>query len=369
VLEILQGAYGNPGRGLHEPALHALARRDQAHAKIAAFGGVSTEETIILGGATECFVLLAHALGEQLSPSDEIIVGETEHHSNWLPWQAIATDRHAHFVVAPISKETYTVSASTLEPLLSSHTKVVCLALVSNVLGTLLPLEEAAACIRKCAPNAKIVIDACQAAAHYNLQQVVALADFTIISGHKLYAPNGVGVIWSRREQLLSLNSLRPGGGTVSGFINQTPHWQPLPHLHTGGTANLEAMVGLETAMTFLDAESPQPTRHDHAFTLAQAYKQALINIPEIQLVVPVTISNSIVSFTVDGLHPHDIAEGLAGQSVCVRAGHHCAAPLHHSLGLSQGSVRISFGIYSSTDEVEKCMLALKKVITTLRGY
>ena len=341
--------YGAVGRGLYPLSVQATEHYEHARSTIANFFSAQPEEIILTSGATGAVNLLAHALGQTMQSGDEIILSLQEHHSNLLPWQLLAEERHLTLKYLPITS-TGEIDLEKLPSLLSAKTKIVSLTHVSNVIGSITPVTEVKKLMHEQGSDAVLIIDGCQSAPHFPISVHELGADFFIASGHKLYGPSGIGILWGRQHSIALLPPTFPGGGTVETVNSAGVAWKTGPSLFEAGSPNLEGAIGLATALTYLE-NIGMPTVAKHTEKMSNFLKQTLEAIPGISLLGNPKPGSGIVSFVHDSIHAHDLAELLAEQQVCIRAGHHCTGPLHEALNIP-ASARASIGIYTTEADI-----------------
>ena len=354
-------SYANVHRGVYELAERATEGLEHARERTRAFiNAPSTREVIFLRNATEALNLVAYSWGlNNLGPGDAVVVTELEHHSNFVPWQYIAKRQGADFLMLSID-ESGDPDLSQLEEIARDHTvKVVATNLVSNSLGTihdLVPLVEWAH-----EQNAIFVCDAAQAAPHMKLDVQALDCDFLAISGHKMCGPSGIGALWGRAELLQSMEPFLLGGHMISSVRADKTMWGELPHKFEAGTAPMAEAVGLGAAIDYLEAIGLDKIEaHEHeraAYALGR-----LGEVPGITLYGPSAERRAgVVSFNLEGIHPHDVAQILDLQGVAIRAGHHCCQPLMHKLGVAATN-RASFYLYTIPEEIDQLVEGLYAV-------
>jgi len=302
-------------------------------------------------------------LGRTLAPGDEILITDMEHHSNIIPWQMAA--RHSGAVVRsiPVSADGL-VDLGALEKLLGPRTRVLAFAHVSNVLGTINPV--ALMCARARQVGAVTVVDGAQAAPHLPLDISTLGCDFYVFSSHKMLGPTGIGVLWGSRQALEALEPTRGGGEMIKEVWIDRARWNDLPWRFEPGTPPIAEAVGLNAAIEYLEKLGMERvTEHERA--LARQTVELLRTIPGVTVYgPPATVDRgAVVSFSVDGLHPHDVAALLDQDGIAVRAGHHCAQPLMRCFGIT-GTARASFSVYSSPEEISILAHALSSLRTQL---
>jgi cysteine desulfurase/selenocysteine lyase len=364
VIESIDSYYRHSNANIHR-GVYSLAREatdlfEGARERVAAFTGWDTASTIFTKNATEAINLVAYSWARhQLHEGDEVLITQMEHHSNIVPWQLACAERGAKLRYLSVSGEG-TLSLDELDEVLAGgRVKLVAFAHISNVLGTLNPVEEIVRRAR--AAGAVTLIDGSQAVPQLPLDLTGIDADFYAWTGHKALGPTGIGILHGRRELLEEMPPFLGGGDMIArvGFDEST--WNELPWKFEAGTSPIAEGVGLGAAVDYLSAIGMETVRaHERDLT---AY--ALERLPEvkgIKLFGPLDPDRrgGVVSFAIDGIHPHDIAELCDREGVCIRAGHHCAQPLMRQLGVA-ATARASFHVYNSRDDVDRLVVALGK--------
>jgi cysteine desulfurase/selenocysteine lyase len=342
-------------RGAHQLAEEATDLFEGARAKVAAFIGASVDEVVFTKSATESLNLIAYAMGNapsgnrfHLKAGDEIVVSQMEHHANLIPWQQLAARTGAAlrwFDVTPEGR----LDLSQIPDLINAKTKVVALTHQSNVLGTINPMSEIAAAAH--AVGAVVVLDACQSVPHMKVDVSQLGVDFLTFSGHKTVGPTGVGIMWGRSALLEDLPPFLTGGSMIADVSMTTATWAPAPAKFEAGVPNMAQAVGLGAAVDYLSAIGMDViAKHEHMLTEDLLAK--LLNISEVAVVGPLNMESrgGAVSFTVAGIHPHDLGQFLDSQGIAVRTGHHCAWPLTRSLGVP-ATTRASLYLYNTIED------------------
>lgn len=352
-----QTSHANVHRSIHTLGEEATELYEGARDAVRAFiGAAQREEIIFTRGTTEGVNLVAQAVGRTLKPGDEIVVTEMEHHSNLIPWQMACRDRGARIVPVPVLDGAHLDMAS-FDRALTSRTRVVAFAHVSNVLGTINPVEEMAR--RAHAVGALVLVDGAQAVPHLPLDMTALGADFYVFSGHKMLGPTGIGVLYGRRSVLERLEPAWGGGEMIKEVWIDRAQWNDLPWRFEPGTPPIAAAVGLHAAIEYLEKLGmPRVSAYEQAIT-AQCI-DALAAIPGVSVYGPRNpeIKGAVVAFNVEGIHPHDGAALLDQRGIAVRAGHHCAQPLMKRLGIS-GTLRASFSVYTAQADIERLAAAV----------
>lgn len=354
-----EAGHANVHRGVHTLSHEATVAYDQVREQAARFlGARSPDEVILAHGTTSAINLVARSWGDtNVKAGDEIVVTALEHHSNFVPWQALATRTGAVFRVAPILPDG-SLDLAALARLLSPRTRVVAVTHASNVLGTVVPVAEVAAMAHRV--GAVVVVDGAQSAPHLPVDVAALGADFFACSGHKLYGPTGVGLLYGRHELLQAMPPYEFGGGMIERVTAETTTWAPAPARFEAGTPPIAPVVGLGAAIEWL-------SRFDRDAVLAHEQDVLTYALDRIAAVPGVTVLGhpperiGVLSFVVDGVHPHDVGTVLDAEGIAVRAGHHCAQPLMQVLGVP-ATARASFGIYSTRDDVDALVAGLGRV-------
>ena len=374
----------NVHRGVHTLSAEATEMVEQARDVVAKFIGASSrEEVIFVRNATEGINLVAYAWGERsIERGDGVVVTIMEHHSNFVPWQQLTKRKEAVLKIVDMTDEGRlllgqsglrregNVVLGSFEDLLDERVKLVAVAHVSNALGTINPLVRIIDVVRKKAPQALVIVDGAQAVPHLPVSVRELGADFYVFSGHKMLGPTGIGVLWGRRKLLEKMQPFQFGGDMISEVALAETVWNRLPWKFEAGTPNMAGMVGMEAAIEFLKKVGMKEVRaHERALvTSALTQLKALEREGWITLygVRDASERAGVVTFNVVGVHAHDVAQVLDSEGIAVRSGHHCAMPLAHRLGVS-ATVRASFYIYTTLEEIEQLVSGLKKVRDVFR--
>ncbi|MFT2016670.1 cysteine desulfurase [Streptomyces sp. 796.1] len=346
-------------RGAHQLAGEATEAYEAARHAVAGFVGAADDEVVFTKNATEGINLVAYGLGQALpsgpgarglGPGDKIVVTEMEHHANLVPWQQLAARSGARLDWFRLTDEGR-LDLTDLERLIDADTKVVALSHQSNVLGTINPVGLIAE--RAHAVGAYVVVDAAQSVPHRPVDVRALGADFLAFSGHKMLGPSGVGVLWGRRELLAELPPFLTGGSMIEVVEMDHATFLPPPQRFEAGVPMAAQAVGLAAAVAYLEALGmPAVAAHEDALT-ARAIER-LGEIPGVRIIGPrdLTDRGSAVSFTVDGIHPHDVGQVLDERGIAVRVGHHCARPIVRRFGIP-ATTRATFYVYNTPDEVD----------------
>jgi cysteine desulfurase/selenocysteine lyase len=357
--------YGvNVFRGIYPISEKATIEFEETRTIVSKFiNAYKPEEVVFTRNATESLNLLAYSLGRKIVESgDEIVTTIMEHHSNFVPWQVLVGEVGATFKVVDINDEGYL--EIDWNEVITKKTKILTLTYVSNVLGTINPIKEIISEVKKINPKIIIIIDAAQAVPHLKVDAQDLGADFIVFSSHKMLGPTGVGILWGKEELLKEIYPFMYGGDMISEvYIDRTTFKDP-PHKFEAGTPAIGQVIALKEAIKFLEKIGlDNILKHEEKLTLycSELLKRAFGE--SIKIFGPKNSQKKcgIISFTFDKFHPHDIAQILADSGVCVRAGHHCAMPLHTRLNVP-ATVRASFYVYNDEEDVKKLVEGLKKV-------
>ncbi|HEX5530639.1 MAG TPA: cysteine desulfurase [Methylomirabilota bacterium] len=356
VIEAVQRYYetshANVHRSIHTLGEEATELYEGARDAVRAFiGARGREEIVFTRGTTESINLVAQAVGRTLNPGDEILVTELEHHSNLVPWQMVCRDRGTVLRAIPVLPDGY-LDLDTYARLLTPRTRVVAVAHVSNVLGTINPVARMVEQAHRV--GALVLLDGAQAVPHVPVDVAALGADFYAFSGHKMLGPTGIGVLHGRREVLERLEPAWGGGEMIKEVWIDRAQWNDLPWRFEPGTPPIAGAVGLHAAVEYLSKLGmAQVSAHEQALTALTM--EALGRIPGVSLYGPVNpeMKGAVVAFNVEGIHPHDGAAALDLHGIAVRAGHHCAQPLMKRLGIV-GTLRASFSVYSTALDVQR---------------
>jgi cysteine desulfurase/selenocysteine lyase len=356
--------HANVHRGVHTLSQEATALYEGAREKARRFvNAASLAEVVFVRGTTEAINLVAQSYGRQrLAAGDEIVVSQLEHHSNIVPWQLLASQTGARIRVVPIDRRGV-VDFDAYLALLGPRTRLVALAHVSNALGTVLPIAGFVAAARS--RGIATVVDGAQAVPHLPVDVQAIGCDFYAFSAHKMYGPTGIGVLYAREALLAAMPPWQGGGDMILTVSFEGSTWNQLPHRFEAGTPNIGGAVGLGAAIDYLggigQARIAAHERDLHDYATAK-----LPAIPGLTLVGTAPDKCSLVSFTVEGVHPHDLGTVLDSRGVAVRTGHHCAMPVMEHFGVP-ATTRASFGLYNTRAEVDALLDALVGAVRMLR--
>ena len=358
IAECYGGWYANVERGVHTLSQLATAHRERARETVARFlNAPSAEEVVFTRGTTESINLVAEAWGRRnVGPGDEVLITGLEHHSNLVPWQRLCEERGALLRVAPID-DRGEVRLDEFESLLSPRTRIAAFAHVSNALGTVNPVREMAAMAHRA--GALALVDGAQAVPHLTVDVRDLGCDFYAFSGHKVYGPSGIGVLWGRREILDAMPPWQSGGGMVQTVRFEKTTYAPPPHRFEAGTPFIEGAAGLAAALDYLTALG-LPAVGAWESELLTLAAERLVEVPGLRIIGTARRKAAVLSFTMDGIHPHDLGTILDHEGIAIRAGHHCAQPVMERFGVP-ATARASFGLYNTFEEVEALAAALHK--------
>jgi cysteine desulfurase/selenocysteine lyase len=362
VIDAIARAYGpdyaTVHRGVYARSANMTLAYEAARRTVAAFiGARSDSEIVFVRGATEAINLVAQSWGgSNLKAGDRILLSTLEHHSNIVPWQLIAERVGARIDVVPLTQDGK-IDLDAMAAMVTPAHKLVALAHVSNVLGSPLDVRRAADIAH--AAGAKILIDGCQAVARLAVDVTALDCDFYAFSGHKLYGPTGIGVLWAREAILQSMPPYQGGGSMIDKVTFEKTSYAPAPTRFEAGTPHIVGVVGLAAAIDYVQGIGLNAIHAHECMLVAQA-REALQCINAVRLFGP-TDSAGILSFEVEGVHPHDVGTILDEEGVAIRAGHHCAQPLMRHLDV-EATARASFGIYSDESDVAALVRGIERV-------
>lgn len=364
VIESLTEYYSNYSanifRGVYDISERATAAYEETRTVVKDFIGAKSEKEIIFTrNATESINLFVNSIVGTLRKGDEIVTTVTEHHSNFVPWQQLAKKNDFVFTVVE--------DVSTIILHITRKTKVLAITYVSNVLGTVNPIQDIVREAKKINPSLIILIDGAQAVPHIKVDVQDIGCDAFVFSSHKMLGPTGVGVLWVRKELLEMLTPYQYGGDMIRSVSVKDTQFADLPHRFEAGTPHIAGVIALKEAIHYLQGVGLENI-HAHEVTLAQLCFNSLTKEfgEKIKIIGPKKRESGIVAFVLKGVHAHDVAQLLNEDHIAVRAGHHCAMPLHTQLGI-EASVRASFYLYNTQDDVYKLIAALQKALTVFK--
>ena len=353
-------------RGAHLLAEEASLAYESARENVAKFIGGEIAETIFTKSATESINALAYSFGNSESGSkfhlkagDEILVSEMEHHANLIPWQQLAKRTGAKlrwFEVTPDGR----LDLSKISDLINKKTKIVAITHQSNVLGSITPVAQITAAAKSV--GAIVVLDACQSVPHFAVDVKKLDVDFIAFSGHKMLGPTGIGILWGRQSLLKEMSPFLYGGSMIDSVSMEDATWAELPRKFETGVPNMAQAVGLSKAVEYIN-EIGISNIHDHETELTKALLDGLAHMQGVKVIGPIDMIDrgGVVSFTIDGVHPHDVGQVLDQYGIAVRTGHHCAWPLMRKLNVV-GTTRASFHLYNTISDVEKLLEGISQV-------
>ncbi len=362
VIEAVADAYGhhyaNVHRGIYELSEDATARFEAARKAVAGFiGAPSDREVVFVRNATEAINLVAYSWGRtNIGPSDLILSTEMEHHANLVPWQQLAAESGATIEYVGITDNGH-LDLDDLRLKLGRGPKLLAVGHVSNALGTINPIDEISDMAH--AAGALVVLDAAQSVPHMPVDVVRLGIDFLALSGHKMLGPSGIGALWGRRELLEAMPPFMTGGSMISKVTLDGTTWAEVPLKFEAGTPAIAEAIGLHAAIDYLGAIGMDNVRAHERFLFQHAW-DALGDAPGVRLLGPESPDEhaAVISFVLDGVHPHDVATVLDGHGVAVRAGHHCAQPVMARYDLP-ATTRASFYVYNGVEDIERLLAAI----------
>ncbi len=357
--DFLSKENANIHRGVHYLSMNATTLYDEARSCVANFiNAENDDEIIFVRGATEAINLVARSFcDEKLEPGDEILITEMEHHANIVPWQLIAGEHGARVVPAPITDEGE-MDLDQFESLLNERTKLLAFVHASNALGTINPAKKMVEIAHR--KGIPVLIDGAQAVAHQEVNVQDLECDFYVFSSHKIFGPDGLGVLYGRKELLNKMTPYQGGGDMIETVSFDGTTFRPSPERFEAGTPNISGAIGLKAAIDYIN-DIGWETIHEKESLLMNHANESLGKIPSIKLIGTAENKVPVLSFTIDSAHPHDIATILDTKGIAVRAGHHCAQPLMKRLGLS-ATTRASLSFYNKVDEINQLTEALKEI-------
>jgi cysteine desulfurase/selenocysteine lyase len=363
VIEAVTGFYerdcANVHRGVHTLSQRATVAYEQARTTIKAhLGADDSREIVFTRGTTEAINLVASSfVRPRLEPGDEILITGMEHHSNIVPWQLLCEERGAVLKVVEIT-DSGELELDRYEEALSDRTRLVGVVHVSNALGTVNPVRQMIEMAHE--RGVPVLVDGAQAVPHGRVDVRDLDCDFYAFSGHKVYGPSGIGALYGKREHLLEMVPYQGGGDMILSVTWAKTTFAEPPHRFEAGTPNIEGAIGLAAALDYLDGLDLEAVAAHEAELLAAA-TDAVLAVPGTRLIGAAEHRAGALSFVMEGIHPHDIGTILDSEGVAVRAGHHCAQPVMQRFGVS-ATVRASFGIYNTADEVDRLVAGLHRV-------
>jgi cysteine desulfurase/selenocysteine lyase len=367
VIDAIADYYSNSNanihRGVHSLSQLATTRYDYARKFIADYINAElAEEVIFTKGTTDSINLIASCFEKFISENDEIIISEMEHHSNILPWQILCEKKKAKLKIIPIN-DNGELDFAAFQHLLNDKTKLIAITHVSNTLGTINPVKEIISLAHS--KNIPVLIDGAQSIPHLKVDVRDLDADFYVFSGHKVYAPTGIGICYAKKKWWNQFSPYQSGGGTIKTVSFEKTEYAEAPHKFEAGTPNIEGVIVLAEALKFVSTIGIDEI-HQHENELLKYAESKLKNFPEVKIIGEAKNKAGVISFIVEGAHPFDVGTILDKQGVAVRTGHHCTQPLMNRFGIP-GTIRISFAIYNTKEEVDIFIFALQKAIKMLK--
>ncbi len=351
----------NVHRGLHTLSERATEAFEGVREKVAELLGVEDSGQIVFTrGTTEAINLVAQSWGRAtLKPGDAIVLSDLEHHSNLVPWQMLAREREVELKYVELTPDAR-LDLDALDAALTDRVRLLAVTGMSNVTGTMPPLEQIVAIAQ--ARGARVLVDAAQSLPHHRLNVGRLGVDFLAFSGHKIFGPTGIGVLYGKRELLEAMPPVTFGGSMVIRVNRERSEWNEIPWKFEAGTPPIAEAIGLGAAIDFLGQFSPEELAEHERGLLRRAH-EVLGQIPSVRILGPADLDQkgAIVSFTMEGTHPHDLAQLLDRHGIAIRAGHHCAMPLHVRLGIP-ASARASLSLYNTTAEIDQLGHALESI-------
>ncbi|WP_078630491.1 cysteine desulfurase [Streptomyces roseochromogenus] len=360
VIETLAAFYASANSNIHRGA-HTMAREatemyEAGRAAVAQFLGAPSPESIVfVRGTTEAINLVAQSWGRaNLGPGDDVLVPVLEHHANIVPWQRVAKETRARVVPVPLRPDGG-IDQDAYADLLSMRTRLVVLSHASNVLGTVPPVREMTALAHRY--QAKVLVDGAQAVAHFPVDVTDLDADFYTFSGHKIYAPTGIGALYAKPEILRTMAPWQSGGNMIESVSFDRTTYAPVPHRFEAGTGHISGVAGLLSALNWLTGFDRKAVA-DYETQLTAYAQEALAKVPGLELLGPAAERIGVLTFTLPGHSPTEIADWLDGDGIAIRAGHHCAQPALAHYGLDSAA-RASLALYNTREEVDRLVASL----------
>jgi cysteine desulfurase/selenocysteine lyase len=349
----------NVHRGVHTLSQRATQEYESARETVRHFLNASrAREIVFVRGATEGINLIAQTYGRtHVQPGDEVLITAMEHHSNIVPWQMLCGEKHAKLRVAPINDNGELI-LDEFARLLGPRTKIVSIAHVSNALGTVNPLRQVIELARR--HNAAVVVDGAQAVPHLAVDVQDLDCDFYVFSGHKMYGPTGIGVLYGKFDLLDAMPPYQGGGDMISSVTFEKTTYNKVPHKFEAGTPNVSGVIGLGAAIDYVN-QLGLDAINAHEQDLLGYATVSVSAIPGVHLIGTAKEKAGVVSFVMEGIHPHDIGTILDQEGIAIRAGHHCAQPVMARFGIP-ATARASFGLYNTKQEVDALAMGIEKV-------
>ncbi len=372
VIDAIESYYkecnANPHRGAYSLSIEATEKYETTREKIAKFINAKNREEIIFSkNATESLNLIAYSYGlDNLKKDDEVVLSIMEHHSNLVPWQYVTKKTNSKLKFMYINKA-YELSKEEIESKITDKTKVVGITHVSNVLGTINNVKEIIKYAHK--KGAVVIVDASQSIPHMKIDVQDLDTDFLVFSGHKMFAPLGIGVLYGKKELLNKMTPFLMGGDMIEYVYEQNTTFAPLPNKFEAGTQNVEGVIGLGAAIDYIEKIGYKEIQNvEEAITKYAVNELSKLDFLELYITPHLENHSTVISFNIKGVHPHDVASILDSNGVCVRSGNHCAQPLLRYLGMDS-TCRASFSIYNTKEDVDNLVEALKKAYKMFEKY
>jgi len=364
IADLYSNHYANIHRGLYQLSETTTRLHEQARAKVQALlHAAQPREIVFTRNATEAINLVAQSFGRsQLGAGDEVLITCMEHHANIVPWQMICEEKGARLRVAPMS-EAGELLMEELDALIGPRTRLVAVAHVSNVLGTVNPVHRIIELAH--GRGVPVLVDGAQAVPRLAVDVQELGCDFYVFSGHKLYGPTGIGALYARADLLETMPPYQGGGEMISSVSFEKTTYNEIPYKFEAGTPDIAGAIGLAAAIDYVEAIGLERIAAHEQALLAYGTK-LLSEIPEVRLIGTAREKTGVLSFVIEGIHPHDVGTILDGEGIAIRAGHHCAQPLMDRLGLP-ATARASLGLYNDQSDLDRLAEGLRKVIEVFR--
>ncbi len=354
----------NIHRGLHQLSERSTAAYEEGRAKVRRFlNAAEDREIVFVRGTTEAINLVASSYARpRVGRGDEILITTMEHHSNIVPWQMLCEEKGARLRVAPIGDDG-ALLLDEFEALLGPKTRIVSVAHVSNALGTINPVRRIVEMAHR--RNIPVLVDGAQAAPHFQVDVRDLDCDFYTLSGHKLFGPTGIGVLYGKASLLEAMPPYQGGGDMIASVTFEKTIYNRLPHKFEAGTPHIAGVIGLGAAIDYLESIDPDG-RAAHEEAVLEHATRRLAALPRVRLVGRARARTGVVSFVIEGVHPHDIGTILDREGIAIRAGHHCAQPLMDRFGVP-ATARASFALYNTREDVGALESGIRKVLEVFR--
>ena len=359
-----EGDNANIHRGLHQLSERSTAAYEETRAKLRRFlNAAEDREIVFVRGTTEAINLVASSYARpRVGRGDEILITTMEHHSNIVPWQMLCEEKGARLRVAPIGDDG-ALLLDEFEALLGPKTRIVSVAHVSNALGTINPVRRIVEMAHR--RNVPVLVDGAQAAPHFKIDVRDLDCDFYALSGHKLFGPTGIGVLYGKAALLEAMPPYQGGGDMIASVTFEKTIYNRLPHKFEAGTPHIAGVIGLGAAIDYLESIDPDG-RAAHEEAVLEHATRRLAALPRVRLVGRARARTGVVSFVIEGVHPHDIGTILDREGIAIRAGHHCAQPLMDRFGVP-ATARASFALYNTREDVGALESGIRKVLEVFR--